>query len=251
MRRGASKDARNEKRDTSYVKRLPSLQLRLKEHVQQLYACRRCPMMRSTPVSGGPVVSRVVLIGQAPGPREPVLGRPFAWTAGRTMFKWFEDCAGIAEPAFRATVYMAAVCRCFPGKNQQGGDRVPSREEIEHCNAWMRAEFDLLRPELVVAVGKLAIGQFLRPVPALSRVIGQMIRIEKWGQSFDLAPLPHPSGASPWHRTEPGKALTKRAVEQICQHPAWIASCRALGQAPNKSYTTHTSYTTPGTAKGS
>jgi uracil-DNA glycosylase len=35
--------------------------------------------------------------------------------------------------------------------------------------------------------------------------------------------LPHPSGASPWHRTEPGKALTKRAVEQICQHPAWIA----------------------------
>jgi uracil-DNA glycosylase len=138
------------------------------------------------------------------------------------MFRWFENCAGISEAKFRATVYMAAVCRCFPGKNQQGGDRVPSQEEIGNCSAWMRREFELLRPQLVIAVGKLAIGQFLRPLPPLSRVIGQIIRAEKWGHSFDLAPLPHPSGASPWHRTEPGKELTERAVELICQHPAWI-----------------------------
>lgn len=198
-------------------------QTRLKEHVQQLYACRRCPMMQSTPVSGGAVISRVILIGQAPGPREPILGRPFAWTGGKTMFKWFGDCAGVSEPMFRATVYMAAVCRCFPGKNHQGGDRVPSREEIENCSSWMRGEFEILRPELVIAVGKLAISLFLGPVPALSQVIGRILRAEKWGHSFDLVPLPHPSGASPWHRTEPGKALTKRAVELICQHPAWIS----------------------------
>jgi uracil-DNA glycosylase len=200
-----------------------SLQIRLKEHILQLYACRRCPMMQSTPVSGGAVVSRVVLIGQAPGPREPVLGRPFAWTGGKTMFKWFEDCAGISEPMFRATVYMAAVCRCFPGKNQQGGDRVPSRKEIENCSTWMCGEFELLQPELVIAVGRLAIGLFLRPLPALSLIIGRIVRTEKWGHSFDLVPLPHPSGASPWHRTEPGKELTKRAVELICRHPAWIS----------------------------
>ena len=139
------------------------------------------------------------------------------------MFKWFEDCAGISEPTFRATVYMAAGCRCFPGKNQQGGDRVPSRKEIENCSPWMRGEFELLRPELVIAVGRLAIGLFLQPLPALSLIIGRIVRTEKWGHSFDLVPLPHPSGASPWHRTEPGKELTKRAVELICQHPAWIS----------------------------
>ena len=53
------------------------------DHVTHLVQCRRCPRMQSTPVSGGAVVSDVMLIGQAPGPREPVLQRPFAHTAGR------------------------------------------------------------------------------------------------------------------------------------------------------------------------
>ena len=62
---------------------------------------------------------------------------------------------------------------------------------------WMAAEFALLRPELVLCVGKLAIGQFLRPVPSLNDVISRMIPAERWSHRFDLAPLPHPSGASP------------------------------------------------------
>ena len=47
--------------------------------------------MLPPPVSGGPVLSKVMLVGQAPGVREPVLGKPFAWTAGRTLFGWFEQ----------------------------------------------------------------------------------------------------------------------------------------------------------------
>ena len=107
--------------------------------------------MQSTPVSGGPVLSRVMLVGQAPGVKEPVLGRPFAWTAGKAMFKWFEQETGVTEMEFRQTVYMAAVCRCFPGKNSQGGDRVPSREEVALCGEWLRAEIAILKPGLVIA----------------------------------------------------------------------------------------------------
>src|SRR5580700_11224646 len=88
----------------------------LREHVEQLLACRRCPEMHQPVVSGGVVVSRVILVGQAPGDKEPVLGRPFAWTAGKTLFRWFHDAAGMDEATFRASIYMAAVCRCFPGK---------------------------------------------------------------------------------------------------------------------------------------
>src|SRR5689334_3007668 len=102
----------------------------LQRHVDELTACRQCPRMRSTPVSGGPVSSKVMLIGQAPGVREPLLGKPFAWTAGKTMFGWFRQVLGVEEAEFRSTVYMAAVCRCFPGRNSQGGDRVPDRQEI-------------------------------------------------------------------------------------------------------------------------
>jgi uracil-DNA glycosylase len=177
--------------------------------------------MRSNPVSGGPVLSKVMLVGQAPGVKEPVLGRPFAWTAGKAMFKWFEQTAGVAEQEFRETVYMAAVCRCFPGKNGHGGDRVPSNEEVKQCSRWLRAELAILKPELVIAVGKLAIGQFLEQLPLLTELIGRIYPLEKFGHSFDLIPLPHPSGASPWHRIEPGKTLTLKAMTLICEHRAW------------------------------
>jgi uracil-DNA glycosylase len=195
--------------------------MQLREHVEALYACRKCPKMQSTPVSGGPVLSRVMLVGQAPGVKEPVLRRPFAWTAGKAMFKWFEEEMGVTETEFRQTVYMAAVCRCFPGKNSQGGDRVPSKEEVELCREWLQGEIAILQPGLVIPVGKLAIGQFLPTVPILTELVGQMMQVNRFGREFDLVPLPHPSGASPWHRIEPGKSLTKKALALIRNHPAW------------------------------
>ncbi|HEY0792078.1 MAG TPA: uracil-DNA glycosylase family protein [Chthoniobacterales bacterium] len=199
-----------------------SAQESLNQHVQALATCRKCPQMQSTPVSGGPVLSKVMLIGQAPGIKEPLLRRPFAWTAGKTMFGWFQQVLGANEETFRETVYMGAVCRCFPGRvAPHGGDRVPNREEVANCSTWMAAEFALLRPELVLCVGKLAIGQFLRPVPPLNDVIGRIIPAERWGHHFELVPLPHPSGASPWHRIEPGKTLLRQALEQVREHPAW------------------------------
>src|SRR2546426_3009738 len=119
----------------------------LSEHIRQLLACRRCPQMHKPVVSGGPILSKVMLVGQAPGDKEPVLGRPFAWTAGKTMFRWFEEACGLTEAQFRASIYMAAVCRCFPGKKPMGGDRVPSREEVINCSDWFDREFDILQPE--------------------------------------------------------------------------------------------------------
>jgi uracil-DNA glycosylase len=200
---------------------LPDRKSLLERHVVDLHACRKCPAMQSFPISGGPIPSNVMLIGQAPGTKEPILGRPFAWTAGKAMFKWFEQETGVGEPEFRQTVYMAAVCRCFPGKNVNGGDRVPAKDEIARCADWMRREIELLRPELIIPVGKLAMNQFLPSVPMLTEIIGKLMRVERFGHSFDLIPLPHPSGASPWHRIEPGKTLTRQALCLIREHPAW------------------------------
>jgi uracil-DNA glycosylase len=202
---------------------IPKRQTELQRHVDALLSCRKCPKMQSHPVSGDPVASRVMLVGQAPGVKEPALGRPFAWTAGKAMFKWFEQETGVTEVEFRQTVYMAAVCRCFPGKNSLGGDRVPSREEVALCGTWLRAEIAILKPALVIPVGKLAIGQFLDQLPVLTALIGHMTQVRKFDHDFDVIPLPHPSGASPWHRIEPGKTLTINALALIRNHPAWIA----------------------------
>src|SRR3954462_3554796 len=117
----------------------------LNAHVAALLQCRRCPRMLPPPVSGAPVLSKVMLVGQAPGIKEPVLGRPFAWTAGKTLFRWLDQALGWDEETVRERIYFAAVCRCFPGKNPKGGDRVPDETEIANCDSWLSREFTLLQ----------------------------------------------------------------------------------------------------------
>lgn len=195
-------------------------QRQLDDLVTRLRGCALCPKMHRPAVSGGPVSSRVITVGQAPGTKEPVLGRPFAWTAGKTLFGWFERACGMTEAEFRSSIYMAAVCRCFPGKNATGGDRVPDAQEIATCSRWLEAEIDILRPTLVIPIGKLAIGQFIAS-DKLTEIIGKKQHVTYHGHSFDIVPLPHPSGASPWHRIEPGRTLLAQALDLIIHHPAW------------------------------
>lgn len=191
----------------------------IREHRAAMLNCGKCPAMVGPVVGGSPVFSPIVLIGQAPGEREGQFGKPFAWTAGKTLFGWFES-IGIGEQQFRSRVYMAAVCRCFPGKNANGGDRVPSLEEIGNCAGWLKAEVDLLKPALILPVGKLAIAQ-LMPVQKLTDVIGKRHSVDFHGHRCEAIPLPHPSGASTWHRTEPGRGLLAAALRLLESHSAW------------------------------
>ena len=94
---------------------MPIREQLMRAHRVALSNCSRCPEMIGPVVSGSPVLSPILLIGQAPGDKEGGFGKPFAWTAGKTLFKWFEP-IGLDEETFRQRVYMAAVCRCFPGK---------------------------------------------------------------------------------------------------------------------------------------
>ena len=181
------------------------------------------------------MASRVLLVGQAPGVKEPQMGRPFAWTAGKTLFNWFNTHCGINESKFRASIYMAAVCRCFPGKNAAGGDRVPDTVEIEACSQWLEAEIAILKPKLVIPVGKLAILQFIE-FDKLTDVIGKKLRVVYRGHDFDLIPLPHPSGASPWHRVEPGKSLLEHAMRLIREHPEFMRHPEAIPAPPRAGF---------------
>lgn len=192
----------------------------LDDLVTRLRNCTRCPKMHRPAVSGGAVMSRVISVGQAPGVKEPVVGRPFAWTAGKTLFGWFQRACGMTEEQFRTTIYMAAVCRCFPGKTAAGGDRVPDAQEIVNCQDWLIKEIAILRPALVLPIGKLAIQQFVIS-DKLTDIIGKKLTVTFHGHTFDIVPLPHPSGASPWHRMEPGRTLLEQALRLIVNHPAW------------------------------
>lgn len=189
------------------------------EAVQRDIRALRLPGFAGPPVHGPPILSRVFLLGQAPGPHEARFGRPFAWTAGKTLFAWMGRAFGATEETFRERVYMAAVVRAFPGKTSGGGDRVPSPAEIEASRGFLAREMDILRPRLVIPVGRLAIEQVLGRGPRLDEIVGRQLRVEYHGLSVDVIPLPHPSGASTWFKVEPGKTLLEDALERLAAHP--------------------------------
>ncbi len=187
---------------------------------EELEGCRACPGMIGPVVHGPPVISPILLVGQAPGPREGRIGRPFAWTAGKTLFRWFEEAMGVTEEQFRASVYMAAVARCFPGKAKGGGDRRPAPDEIASCRTFLERETAILQPELVLPVGTLAIEQVLGHKGPLVEVIGKAHSVDYHGVPVEVICLPHPSGASTWHRMSPGRELLREALSLIAAHPA-------------------------------
>jgi uracil-DNA glycosylase len=190
------------------------------QHLAALAACRLCPNVLGTPVIGAVADARVMLVGQAPGPREMELGRPFAFTAGRRLFSWFER-IGVSEEDFRAGVHMCAVIRCFPGRDPKaGGDRVPSPEEIANCAPHLDREIALLAPRLVIAVGTLAAAALVGSAQ-LKDVVGRTHRVRRAGRAVVVVVLPHPSGRSTWTNKPENAALLARSLELIAAHAAW------------------------------
>ncbi len=219
----------------------------------ELRTCRRC-LEEGYWIAPGPVFSsgpapRVMLIGQAPGPTEAVVKRPFNAGSGKRLFKWLTE-AGWDEAEFRATAYMTAVTKCYPGRSSNGkGDRVATPFEQALCRPWLEQELWLANPQLLILVGGLAIKLLYLPTTRLDAIIGtaawfppEVVASDPW--TFDLAqaemisamddpatdgadlssvvrrhaggrfvvPLPHPSGASLWPNKPENQALIRRAI---------------------------------------
>ena len=161
-----------------------------------------------------------MLVGQAPGPRERVEMRLFAYTAGTRLFSWFAR-LGVPEEVFRARVWMSAVIRCFPGRAPQGGDRVPAPLEIANCAPYLEREIELIRPATVIAVGQLAIAKFLpQPAPLHERV-GRVLEGSRGELRFEVVPLPHPSGRSTWLVKKQNQALLDQALAALAATRGW------------------------------
>lgn len=193
----------------------------LDDHLAAVRACRLCPGVQPPPVAWRPdFAPRILLVGQAPGPREPIAGRPFAFTAGSRLFSWFER-LGVPEDEFRRRVFIAAVLRCFPGRAPAGGDRVPAPAEIANCARHLERELQLLRPATVIPVGQLAIRRFL-PAPApLEERIGKLFPVTQAGMTFDVVPLPHPSGRSTWLVRRENQARLDQALTILAASRVW------------------------------
>jgi uracil-DNA glycosylase len=178
-------------------------------------ACRRCLEAGFSIVPGavysGPAAARVMIVGQAPGVTEVEAGRPFNASSGRRLFQWLAE-AGWEEAEFRATQYMTAITKCYPGKALGGkGDRAPSRAEQALCAPFLELELELVQPEIVIPVGGLAVRRFLGKVK-LADAVGTAMQGDegRW-----VVPLPHPSGASLWLNKPEHQTLVSRAIEHL------------------------------------
>jgi uracil-DNA glycosylase family 4 len=150
------------------------------------------------------------LVGQAPGPAERQTRRPFSGRAGKELDRWMLR-AGFRNPEeFRRLTYIAALMRCFPGRNKTNtGDLRPPPAAIANCAHWLDAELSLLKPKVVIPVGQMAITRFLGPGSLEDRV----------GKSFGkrplIVPLPHPSGQSRWLNAPANRERLNRALALI------------------------------------
>lgn len=206
----------------------------LDAHCAALSACARCefgPGVR--PIVSQARAPRAMLVGQAPGQVETGGGKPFNGRAGRTLFRWLER-IGLDEETAREWLYISAITRCYPGPHPSGrGDRVPSPGERARCADWLDAELQIMRPALIIPVGRLAIDRFLGAVP-LAEVVGQAHHVAHAGGTSEVIPLPHPSGASSWIHQPGNAALLDGALALLrsrlfAEHREWKATQRRAG----------------------
>ncbi len=151
---------------------------------QEIRACTACPLHRSArqAVPGeGSAESGIFFLGEAPGYNEDVQGRPFVGAAGQLLD---ELLAGIGLD--RRSVFITNVVRHRPPEN-----RDPLPEEVTACDVWLRRHLELLRPRVIVTLGRHAMYKFF-PTESISRVHG---KIRKSADGLVVFPIYHPAAA--------------------------------------------------------
>jgi len=163
-------------------------------------ACRACHacvddgiIPEANPTFEGEWGAPFLLVGQAPGPSERISRRPFSGRAGKELDRWMLRAGFESAEEFRKLTYIAALMRCFPGRNASGnGDLRPPPAAIANCAHWLDAELRILKPKVLIPVGQMAINRFLGPGSLEDRVG------KRFGDHPVVVPLPHPSGTSRW-----------------------------------------------------
>jgi uracil-DNA glycosylase len=202
----------------------------LRAHRSACLACRVCVddgiIPEANPTFEGEWGAPFMLVGQAPGPTERVSRRPFSGRAGKELDRWMLR-AGFESPEeFRKLTYIAALMRCFPGRNAAGtGDLRPPSAAVASCAHWLEAELRILKPSVLIPVGQMAINRFLGP-GSLDERVGK-----RFGDGPVIVPLPHPSGQSRW-LNEPANR------ERLAAALALVADLRARHAAPKRDEST-------------
>jgi len=188
---------------------LPSSGRNLETIAAEVRACQKCGLAAgrtlAVPGEGNPK-SQILFIGEGPGHDEDVQGRPFVGRAGQLLTKI------IAAMGFeRSEVFIANIVKCRPPEN-----RVPHRDEAEACAPYLLEQIAVLRPRVIVTLGKTAADFFLPNVKAMSSIRGVF---QEW-HGLPLMPTFHPSYLI---RNEGNKEIRKMVWDDMQKVMALLA----------------------------
>jgi len=155
----------------------------LEEISGQIRICTSCPLHTSrkntVPGEGNPNRPDIMFIGEGPGADEDMQGRPFVGAAGQLLDKMI---AGMGYK--REEVFIANIVKCRPP-----GNRVPLPEEMNACVPYLKAQIALIKPKIIVALGKTAVQGLLQEEVAITKFRGTWCSYE----GIDLMPTYHPA----------------------------------------------------------
>ena len=182
-----------------------------KELKQECAQCRRCGLgeTRHHLVFGdGAEDARIMLIGEGPGEQEDLQGLPFVGPAGKLLDDMLEMIY-----LDRTKVYIANIVKCRPPQN-----RDPLPAESEACMPWLREQFRLLRPKIVVCLGRIAAQRMIRNDFSVTKEHGTFI--EKNGILFMGTFHPAALLRQPQNKPEAfGDFVALRdKIHEVCEH---------------------------------
>ncbi len=157
---------------------------------QEILTCTLCRLSegRTRAVPGeGPVPSRILLLGEAPGQREDELGRPFVGRAGSIL----EELLSSINLS-RKEVYITSINKCRPP-----GNRDPKDDEIAACNPYLERQIDLLKPQVIVPMGRFAAREICRSFGLtegkISDIHGRVLHARAGFGAVIVLPVYHPA----------------------------------------------------------
>jgi uracil-DNA glycosylase len=184
--------------------------------------CRACPLYKlgtQTVFGEGSEKARIVMIGEQPGDKEDIAGKPFVGPAGRLLDEALEA-AGID----RDEVYVTNAVKHFKWKpaGKRRLHQKPNSREIAACRPWLDAELAIIEPSVVVALGATAAQVLMGPAFRVTRERGKPIKVP-WAKIFFATVHPSSILRGPPEDRERGLADLIADLKKVRRHPAFKA----------------------------
>mgnify|MGYP000820614439 FL=1 len=185
---------------------------RMEQLREECLQCQKCPLAatRHHVVFGtGKTGAEVVFVGEGPGENEDLQGEPFVGRGGALLDKYLEA----VDLSRERNIYIANIVKCRPPQN-----RDPQPAESEACMPWLREQFRLLKPKIVVCLGRIAAQRMIRKDFSVTKEHGQLY--EKGGILFMGTFHPAALLRSPQNKPAAFADFTalRDNIETVCKH---------------------------------